>query len=174
MIGMFCVDPGSSTGVAWAIVNEKSGSVVDAMNNRIDTGSTTITGTDIEQARRLFTLWSNWRVYCVQNRMLDPAWIELVAEDYVIRAGHKPERAPVSVRVLYAFEGYRYGRHDSHRTQKHIAPLILQLPSDAMKHNNQKRLRSWGAWVVGKEHERSAYAHMGTRLLKLTDKRRVG
>jgi hypothetical protein len=171
--GIFCIDPGRSTGLAWAIVNETSPTVADAMCNRIDSGSATVTGDVMEQAKEILRHWQSFRYHCVRHRLLDKTWVELIGENYIIRVGHKPEEAPISIRVLYAFEGYRHGKFECFRREKHIAPLILQLPSDAMKHNNQKRLRSWDAWIIGREHERQAFCHMGQRLLVLTDKKRV-
>lgn len=39
-------------------------------------------------------------------------------------------------------------------------PMILQPAGQAATYATNARLRYWGLWVVGREHERSAWRHV--------------
>lgn len=155
--GIFTVDPGLSTGVAWAILDNSHGTVAKAMSSRASRGSTTIAGEDeIEQANHIIALWDSFVIAAKGTK------VDCVGEDYVISPGHAPGRgALIAVRVLWAFEGLRHGRDPS------SSKIILQLPSAAMRSNTREILTPWDAWVKGRDHERSAHAHMGLRLMKI-------
>lgn len=168
MKGIFAIDPGGSTGLAWAIVDETSPTVADAMRKRIDRGSATVTGPEIEQAREILQHWLSFKRQCVQYRLLEPDWLDLVCEDFILTPGrHKPGKEGISpVRVQWAFEGYRRSRADAWRRPYHYNEMILQPPSAAMRFNHRKLLDSWDAWVVGRPHERQAQCHVGLRIMR--------
>jgi hypothetical protein len=44
--------------------------------------------------------------------------------------------------------------------------MILQLASQAKSVATNARMKDWGIWVVGREHERSAWAHIACFLKK--------
>jgi hypothetical protein len=165
MRGIFAIDPGVSTGVAWAVLDNTMLLAVDAFQHRMNDGSTTITGTEVEQAKELFDLWQGFKQICVRQFM-EPAWVDLVVEDFILlpgaHAGGKDGVAPA--RVAWAFEGYRQGRCDRWRTQKHKTEIIWQPPA-AMKYEAQ--LKKWGVWTRGRQHERSAWCHVGLRLMRV-------
>lgn len=160
------IDPGLSTGIAWGLFDDRARLVQDAMRDGSFKESTTIEGDEYEQMEALFEIWGSFKNTCVNQRCLDPDKVELVAEDFILRPGHhKPGKEGISpARMLWAFEGYRRGRADKFRRPKHVSPLILQNPDQAMRYNKRRILGSWDCWIVGKEHERAAYAHIGLRM----------
>jgi hypothetical protein len=171
--GLFCVDPGGHTGVAWAIVDERSTLYADAMKERLHGGSTTIEGAERDQIRALYQKWIWFKRLCVQRCCMEPDWIELVFEDFVLRggqhAGGRDGTAPE--RIAWGFEGYRMARADSWRKgPKHYAPIVWQSPSAASRFKKRSILENCGAWVIGREHERSAHSHMILRVNKLLDR----
>lgn len=169
MKGLFCVDPGGSTGVAWGIVDERSPTAAEAVRNRIQDGSATIQGEPMEQARELWRMWVHFKSRCVNEGLMDPDTVELVFEDFVLyggqHAGGRDGTYPLC--VIWAFEGYRWGRFDTYRKSKHIAPIIFQKSSQAATYKTRPRLENAGVWVKGREHERSAFSHMILRVSRL-------
>jgi hypothetical protein len=157
-VGILTMDPGVSTGVAWAVINTSARLAADAMRDRKQDGSTTIVGTPIEQAKLLWNYWEGFKGECVRASI--PA--HLVSEEFVLSpmSSASGRDATMPERVMWAFEGYRTGRHDTHRRQRHFAPLVLQRSGAASRYNSQDMLKPVGAWVKGREHERSALAHM--------------
>lgn len=169
MIGIFAVDPGVHTGIAWAIVDERSKTAAEAVANRINDGSYTLVGDPVYQARSLFKAWEEFKIRCVIGGRMEPDHVELIMEDFVLRggqhAGGKDGTAPE--RIAWAFEGYRHGRFDTFRKTKHLTEVIWQQPSAASTYKTRKRLENASAWIVGKEHERSAFSHMILRVVTI-------
>lgn len=174
MIGLFCVDPGGHTGVAWGIVDERAFSAAESVKNRLVAGSSTFDGDPMDQARHLFQMWVEFKRVCVTCGLMEPESVELVFEDFVLyggqHSGGRDGTAPLP--IIWAFEGYRWGRHDSYRTHKHISEIIFQKSSQASTYKTCKRLENAGAWIVGKEHERSAFSHMILRVNTIMSKNR--
>jgi hypothetical protein len=164
--GILAIDPGNSTGVAWGIFDETAPTVAEAMQRRLHSDSTTVTGNELEQAEKLFKIWFVFRSDCYKVALLDPENVELVIEEFNLIPGlHAGGADGISpARIGWAFEGYRQGRAAKFKGPKHTAQAIWQ-PASAMRY--KKQLRSWDAWVRGKEHERSAYCHIGARLMTL-------
>lgn len=166
MRGLFCVDPGGHTGVAWSIVDISSHDVKTAMQNRLNQGSTTIEGPEASQIRELYVCWIKFKRLCVKQFLL-PEEVELVLEDFTLRpgqhAGGKDGTTPE--RIAWGFEGYRMGRADAYGPRaKHYAPIHWQSASAKSRYDKRPKLTEAAAWVVGREHERTAYAHMMLRL----------
>jgi hypothetical protein len=166
MKGILAIDPGNSTGVAWGIFDETAQTVADAMRQRLDSASTTVSGDELTQAQEIFRLWALFKERCVNYRLLDPSNVELVIEEFNLIPGlHAGGADGISpARIGWAFEGYRLGRANKYHRKKHVSKAIWQ-PASAMRY--KKQLRSWDAWVRGKDHERSAYCHIGARLMTL-------
>lgn len=163
------MDPGGHTGLAWGIFDETA-SVSQALQNGIDKGSTTITGDEYEQIVAGADHWIRFYRDCVNRRLLLPEQIEFVSEDFVQRpggGGGKEGNSPL--RILWGIEGYRLGRAAEFKGRrgslaKIYAPrAILQHPSLGSAITS-RRLREYGCWVVGREHERSAWKHIAVRL----------
>jgi hypothetical protein len=166
------MDPGGHTGLAWGIF-DVTVSVGDALENAIDRGSATIEGDEYAQITAIADLWTSFYRRCIREGCMEPESVEFVSEDFVQRpggSGGKEGQSPI--RILWGVEGYRMGRAAEFKGRKDskakvFAPrVILQHPSLG-SHVTSKRLREYGCWVVGREHERSAWKHIIVRLGKL-------
>lgn len=156
-VGIFAVDPGGSTGVAWGVFNLRQPLVKDAMRYRKDSDSATITGTEQQQIPLIADMWYNFNEREGRN--------ELVIEDFVLRPGiHKPGKEGISpVRYGWGLAGYLWGLNDEIGNPK----IVWQSPSKGMRYNERQMLENWHAWIVGREHERAAFAHVGARLMDI-------
>lgn len=184
MRGVFWIDPGVSTGLAWALVDTSTGSVAESLKTA-EKGSATIlkvtktgytTEDMVHQASEIWKYWSRFKRQMVREGLLDPDWVILGAENFILTPGHhKPGIEGIfPAYVIGAFDGYRHGLAEKYRPRnRHITPLVLQPASKGMKFNKQPMLRSWGCWVVGKEHERAAFAHLGAYLMDYMSGRRI-
>jgi hypothetical protein len=174
MRGIFCVDPGASTGVAWGILNEKDETAIKAVSERMYSSSLTLQGTEQEQIRDLYAFWTGFKKSCVQGHCMEPETIDLVIEDFVLFPGEKPGRATtIAERVAWGFEGYRMAMFDHWRARwpKHYTPISWQMSGAANRFTKREILTQADAWIRGKEHERSAFAHMILRTNVLMDNR---
>jgi hypothetical protein len=177
MRGILAIDPGESTGVAWGIVDDKTrGKAYEAVAERLHGNSTTISGEEASQIRALYRLWTDFKKLCVQTALLDPKDIDLVIEDFVLFPGEKPGRATTTPeRIAWGFEGYRMAQFDAYRRSwpKHYTPVTWQKSGAAYRFKSDRQLMfNAGIWIRGKEHERSAFAHVLLRTNVLLDNRR--
>jgi hypothetical protein len=160
-IGIFAIDPGAHTGVAWGAFPLDANLVKDAMVERICANSTTIVGTEQAQILKLTVLYHDF-----QRKLLDikVPHFDLVIEDFSLLPGaHTPDKEGISpVRYAWGFVGYIWGQQ-----QIDIPEVHWQLPSNAMRYNQRKFHDSYNTWVKGREHERAAWAHVAARLFKL-------
>lgn len=157
-IGIFSMDPGGHTGISWGIYDLRAGLVKDCMRSRKHSDSVTIEGDEYEQLDLTLLLYDGFREVCFD----DGVNCELVIEDFSLLPGsHTPGKEGISpVRHAWVFVGYLLCR-DSRPN------VIWQLPGVGMRYNTRQMLTNWDAWIVGKEHERSAFAHAGARLMKI-------
>src|SRR5262245_33204084 len=172
MRGIFAIDPGESTGVAWGIVDDRAPYALEAVKHRLEAGSTTLTNTTPVQIRELFKLWTATKRHWVSRCLLDPDWIDLVVEDFVLFPGEKPGRSTTAPeRVAWGFEGYRMHALDSYRKSlpRHYTQIIWQKSGAASRFKKRSILEQADAWIVGRDHERSAFAHMILRTNILLD-----
>jgi hypothetical protein len=170
--GIFALDPGGHSGIAMGIFDVSPlAPVEEIMQKGINMNSATVEGDEYEQIKLISTYWSTFYADCVHSGCMDPELIEFVCEDFVQRpggSGGKEGQSPI--RVMWGVEGYRLGRADEWRGRKKskvkvYAPrMILQTPGDAAAFGAGDRLRDWGCWVRGREHERSAWRHVGLRV----------
>jgi hypothetical protein len=155
------MDPGESTGVAWGIVDERADTALHAVRDRLRAGSTTVTGEPPEQVHALYKLWTDFKLDCVARAQLEKEWVDLVIEDFVLFPGEKPGRSTTAPeRIAWGFEGYRMGRYDSYRRTKHYTTPVWQKSGTAHRWKNREMLEQADAWIRGRDHERSAFAHM--------------
>ena len=163
---IFAVDPGNHTGVAWSLVPDM-GSIKGSLLARLGEGSATLTGDELCQAVELFGLWQRFRSDAFRSGIPDSN-VHLVIERFTLRGGqHAAGRDGTSPeRMAWAFEGYRFGRYSTYRKKKSYIPITWQNPADHA-FATRPRLESWGCWVVGREHERTAYGHLAFKLSKL-------
>ena len=178
MRAIMCIDPGKSTGVAWAIINERHrGYAWEAVRDRQQSESCTLTGPEPEQIRALYKLWVAFKRRCVIKGQMEPNWIDLVMEDFVLFPGEKPGRdTTIAERVAWGLEGYRMAMYDQHRPHadpplRHISPTVWQQSGAAHRFKNDRELmEKAGCWIRGREHERSAFSHMLLRTNVLMDR----
>jgi hypothetical protein len=166
MRGIFAIDPGIHTGLAWAVVNNQAATVAEAMRKRIFSDSLTIEGDEYEQMVDIFATWQKFKTDCYLVHNLEPDQVDLVIEKFsLIPGAHAGGSEGISPeRIGWAFEGYRLGRAAKFKRDKHITQTVWQ-HANALKY--RKQLKKWDAWVVGKEHERAAFCHIGQRLMTL-------
>jgi hypothetical protein len=181
-IGVFTCDPGGATGLAWAILNPLAREGVgEALRTKMNHGSTTVDGNPRKQIREIASLWSAFYRTCVKSACLPEDRVFYVCENYIYAPGvnYEGESAMISTALIWGVEGYRMGRGDewklSHpRGRKVLPPMILQTASEAKSYATSARLKEWDCWVVGREHERSAYQHMAYFLKSFKIKRPNG
>ena len=165
-IGVFCCDPGGHSGVAWAILDPSAATEV-ALRERQNAGSTTVSGDARTQVNELAQLWQSFFRSCVRS-CLEPKDVYCVFEDFIYNptTSYNGDSARISTQIIWAFEGFRLGCEyqwkADHPGRKRIfrPALVLQPASQASTYATNDRLRNWGLWVRGREHERSALKHM--------------
>jgi hypothetical protein len=160
-IGIFAVDPGGHTGVAWGAFPLDANLVKDAMVGRICAHSVTITGNEPDQIEQLVALYAEFLIKLFDEKITRS---DLVIEDFSLTPGsHTPGKEGISpVRYAWGFVGYLWGQQGINHP-----PVNWQLPSNAMRYNSRKFHDSYNTWVKGREHERAAWAHIAARLFKL-------
>lgn len=170
-LAIFSCDPGPSTGLAWGICDLTADTVVDSMSNRELSGSRTIglprriegmSPVEVQEAIRhttsqVISEWSKFVAVGIEEYARDgDVEIEFVCEHFILTGGrgHKPG-------VEGIFPAFLIGALVGQMPEE---DLILQTASTGMKWNTRDHLTRYKAWIVGKEHERAAFAHMAARL----------
>jgi hypothetical protein len=146
--------------MSWGIYDMKAGLVKDCMRKRKFSGSVTIIGDEVVQLAQMLTHYDDFVELCDDEEIR----CELVIEDFSLVPGsHTPGKEGISpVRYAWVLVGYLWAR------DKSLAPeVIWQLPGVGMRYNTRQMLTNWDAWIVGKEHERAAFAHAGARLHRI-------
>lgn len=194
MRAIFSVDGGNATGLAWGIFDETSKSVEAAIAGRLHAGSATLnhkvtrdrkkhyvnthTGAvhvdpleDMAQVTAIYKMFTRFKTFAVRYCLMDPADVELVLEDFILMPGsHSGGKDGVaSIRIAWGVVGYQAGvaAEYAHRHRNlHISNPIWQPPS-AMSYATDERLKRWGIWIPGRDHERAAWRHIAFRLNKL-------
>lgn len=166
-IGIFGNDPGGATGLAWGVFDPGAASLEDALAGRMLAGSTTVEGTAHEQIREITAIWQSFYRSCVKDACLPPERIYYVCEDFIYsgNVNYGGESAEISTALIWGVEGYRMGQADEFRRLRrgkpiHVPPVILQTAGQAKGAINSQRLKEYGCWVVGRDHERSAWQHV--------------
>lgn len=181
MRSIFAVDPGGHTGIAWGTFPVSAGDIGAALAGRVFAGSITLEGDERQQIIDLALLWQDFYRACVTEQMMDPKDVELVFEDFTLRPGShgggKDGTSPE--RITWGFEGFRLGAYHQwlktfHKTPSYMPAIIWQQPSDSSAVSaKQQRLKEWGVWTVGREHERSAWSHIALRIGKIQQAQRA-
>ena len=165
VICLFCVDPGSTTGLCMGRVWEQ-GPVHERIASRTFFRTAVVDGSPLAQARKIFQYRESWRKVSAKAGLP----VELVIEDFLLTRIESYEREGLDpVRITSAFEGYRWGLADSHELagfgRVDVPPPVFQTPSQAMGYAKEGRLKNWGLWEPGmSEHERDAIRHFVKRI----------
>lgn len=135
-------------------------------------GSTTVTGDVRHQIVEITSIWSSFYTHCVHTALLPPENVWYVCENFVLKPGETAggDDSTVPLSLIWGVEGYRMGRQDEWKRHKrgvaHMPPVVLQMAGQAKSYATNPRMKEWGIWVVGREHERSAWAHIAYFLKK--------
>lgn len=158
--GIFALDPGGTTAWARGVVKDE-GTVAERIEHRELDGSFTYTHPDwMVQARVIAREWAEFRRLC-HNAGL-PAYF--VCEDFILTRMKSSNRVGLyPVWIAAAVVGYRNGLADAYELGGYgpAAPIetVWQQPGQAKGFCTDDRLRDFGLWVRGKEHERDAWRH---------------
>ena len=153
--GVFVLDPGGSSGLAWARVRDE-GTVSERLAARTEPGSDTVSHPDwMEQAKEVVRRWLDFQDRCHAAGI--PAY--LVIEDFILTRFKSSDRTGLyPVWIAAAVRGYRNGLADSVPGAANVG-TVWQLPT-CMTYATDERLKRWGLWVRGREHERDAWRHL--------------
>ena len=180
-VGVFAMDPGGKTGLAWAVADLSLPNTRTILQNLTLKDSITVEGDEYQQIKEISQHWMKFFRDAVKEAGIHFKRVDFVSEDFIPRpSSHQqaPGKEGISpVRILWGVEGYRLGRADEwqqrRRTKQRrlvsIPRVILQHPSQAAGFGTSDRLRDWDLWVVGKEHERAAWKHVALRVATLRD-----
>jgi hypothetical protein len=164
-IGVFGVDPGGATGLAWCIVDPTLKSVSEQLRTRRHRGSVTTEGSERKQIREICTLWNSFFEACRDEGIWhDRIWF--ICEDFVYTGSntYSGDSAKISTSLIWGIEGYRMGMSD--QLDGEMPSMILQTASEAKTYATPARLKEWDCWVRGRDHERSAHQHLAFFLRK--------
>lgn len=154
------IDPGVTTGVAWACVGRKElrdlgahGALLSAMNHGRWQGEDIRGANDTARANAIF-MWLNGRheaTFRVTNDYMRAVGV-VVIEDFVRREDTTDPSllAPVRImeRLLQAWDG------------DESMVVFKQQPSQAKAVVTDHRLKDWGLWSKGSRHVRDANRHL--------------
>lgn len=158
--------------MAWGIFNPHAESVEEMLKTRMEAGSTTVTGDERTQIREVADLWQSFYRTCVRSALLPPDRVWFVMENFILKPGETAggSDATISLALIWGIEGYRMGRADEwaehKRGQVMMPSMILQMAGQAKSYATGDRLKEWTVWIKGREHERSAWSHIGFFLKK--------
>lgn len=165
--GILAIDPGGTTGIAWAEVD-----IDEGIMSREHEGSRTVDGSEYTQIVEICHLWSIFYKRCVQEHRMPADQVDIVCEDFSPRPGRgHTDEGIMPVRLIWGIIGYRLGQlHEYDRGgwgPAYSPDMIMQSASQAATFATDARLKSWGLWIRGREHERSAWRHLAFRAKKL-------
>ena len=170
---IMAVDPGGSTGLAWGLAPRNQRNMLEALKYTSHMGSTTITGKNPQQIREIAEIWRQFLKESVKIGGLDPSDVHLVIESFAIRRNSPVGELPLAAdQIAWGIIGYRMGAADEHE-RCNMGPTnhlrwVFQSPAQAKGYATDKRLKSWGLWIPGRQHERSARQHWCYRLAKVS------
>ena len=157
--------------MAWGIFDPHV-DIDESLRERQKAGSATISGDIREQIREISRRWAEFYRECVVVGMMPHDKVWYVCENFIYTGGsYQGDSAMISTALIWGVEGYRMGRADQwaagHGRRQIVVPqVVLQNPGDAAAFAKDARLREWGLWIRGKEHERSAWRHLALFLKK--------
>ena len=167
LYAIFAVDPGGSTGIAWGTFYKDAMTVEEALATRIGSGQLTVEDTDRNQVVSITQKWRGLYKSWV-GMGIDPSECYMVIESFVL--GPKTPSGKDPLRAINIGQGiyyYRLGQaHEHDRWNCPTAPVIVywQTPAQASGYAKDARLKDWGVWIKGKDHERSAWRHAALRI----------
>lgn len=163
-IGVFAIDPGGTTGVAWGVFSWK-GTVGKTVAEGQLMGSDQV-GIDheVEHAHEVL---AHYERFCALCHRAGVKRIVLIIEDFVLRpqVATKGREMLSPVRITAILEGIAWGRYGAK------LDYVLQGPSEAKGFATNDRLKRWGVQTHGGgRHAKDAWRHIAVYLAKLTTK----
>jgi hypothetical protein len=156
--------------LAWGVFDPHA-DLEASLRGRTHEGSATVDGDIRNQIRVVSTRWRSFYQVCVQEALLPHDHVWYVCENFIFHGNYGGDSAVVSTAIIWGVEGYRMGRADQWaaghgRRQISVPPAVLQTAGDAKSFASDARLKDWGLWIKGKDHERSAWRHLALFLKK--------
>lgn len=185
MVGVFVVDGGNATGLAWGIFDDQARTTEAAMLGRLYSGSDTINRrvirnkvrlvedphSDSQQILAIYRRFLLFKSECVHQHHMHADTIHLVIEDFILLPGpHAGGKDGVaSARIGWGVVGVQIGMAEEYkRTRRHlhVSEPIFQAPS-CMAYASDEKLKKWGIWEETRgDHERAAWKHIAYFLNK--------
>ena len=171
-VGVFAIDPGGATGLAWGIFDTSHPLLGQVIEEREFSASHTVEGSYEEQTHVICRLWREFFKDCTNGHHLDPEEeVQMACEDFTPRGAIRGESMAISLKLIGAITGYRMGTiaewERNNNGPAWMPVMHMQTAGEAAQLMPDKRLKEVGWWSVGKEHERSAYRHLAVRLEKI-------
>jgi len=160
-VAIAAVDPGGVTGVARGLFPVGSAeSTTEALRGAVELESWEEEGSVIDQARSITSELGDWFGSLNMNGIALTDMM-FVIESFTLRQMHADLR-PVEMRaqIIALWEVAGWSRP---------IPTEDQTPADAKTYATDKRLRRWGAWVVGSTHRRDAMRHLLLKVSRVLD-----
>lgn len=133
----------------------------DVMRSRTHILSDTVSGDDVRQIIELAQRLFSWKEVCG----LHDGQISYCMEDFIMRPntqwGGRESLSPI--RIGWGLMGYWAGLDEGCGMES----WLLQQPTAALTLGTRKRLEKWECWIIGREHERSAWSHVALRVGQL-------
>lgn len=152
------IDPGHATGAAWCVA-PATGTISSRMGScPSPPRSDTLNGSYVEQAEGLCHILQGLRMTANNLRRKTGQEVRLIVaiEDFVLTRFESSERSGLDpIRITSSF----VTALEMRKLNRGIE-LVYQSPSEAKAYVTNDRLRHWGLWIVGKDHERDAMRHM--------------
>ena len=173
--GLFCVDPGRTTGIAKVLVNCSQPTVASTVRRAQRKGlleTHELKGEWYEQAWDIFTQFSDWQFNLSIERAVIPGPnVKLVLEGFTIRelgADITPLKIQTGIKQVMraAMEGKRPPKI-SKTNVEYDRTVIVQGPSE-QQFCSDEMLKDWGLWRKS-PHERSALKHMAKRIDRILE-----
>jgi hypothetical protein len=177
LYAIMAIDPGGSTGVAWAVFHEEAKTVKEAIDGKWAAGQRTYTGAPRQQVVDIARLWRRTYHTWVNGLGIPPEKCYMVIEDFILGPNTPPGREPLLAATIgQGIYYYRLGSaHEHERWNCGLVPPVSvwwQTPAQASSFARKERLKDWGVWSRGHQHERSAWKHVALRVALLMDSRR--
>lgn len=172
---MLAIDPGGTTGVAAGYVEleETRRKTLETMINK---KSAEVSGNYLSQAAQLDTIFRNFVFTAnVENGIPLPN-IHIAIENFVLRRSREGGAtgdltscwvAAAAVAMFHKVIAVVDEKQYTQVAADSEGSIHWQMPSDAKHVANNERLKSYGLWVVGSEHERDAFRHLVLRVDKI-------
>jgi hypothetical protein len=161
------IDPGGTTGVAAAYVRSL-GTLKESLLAATQKKSVEVKGDWLHQATMLATMMVRFQYRANVEHSIPMPNIHFAIEDYVLRLpATNKNLAPVwvaaSTVALYTSIVRMSPGDTGFEIGDRIEEITWQQPSQIKRFASNDRLKLWGLYTTGSEHERDAWRHVATK-----------